>query len=374
MFLQEQPIKFKENYFQLLKAMGTLSNLYSDSKVPYLYYRGHENAFCKAFEADNLSRSDVSADASKGFLGIGLKTFLNNNGKTFQKVAEFNKKRAFFSKMEDKPKELAKAISEMRNKRLDVTKSLHGLENMIYHCVTRTDNKFYIFEEIMDAINIDDIDIIKNDKVKVLFSDGLHEYNFNYSKSTLFKKFNTKNYIDLDVQILDDPFKMLLDFINKMEGMKLQKEAQTVSLPLFSLKGKKHVPEKSGLNQWNAGGRKRSNKEVYIPVPVWIHKRMPDFFPARDKNFNLYLPDKKVLSAKICQENGKALMSNPNTALGDWLIDDVLKVEEGKIVTYEMLEDIGIDSVEIEKIDNENFLINFTEIGSYEKFHEQNNK
>jgi hypothetical protein len=107
---------------------------------------------------------------------------------------------------------------------------------------------------------------------------------------------------------------------------------------------------------------------VYIGIPAWIHTVFPKFFPDRDQPFNLRLPNKKILSAKICQENGKALMSNPNTDLGEWLIDEVLKIKTGEIVTYELLEEIGIDCVEIIKIDNSNFAIDFRPIGQYEDF------
>lgn len=48
---------------------------------------------------------------------------------------------------------------------------------------------------------------------------------------------------------------------------------------------------------------------------------------------------------KICQEDGKALMSNPNKDLGKWILRDVLHVEEGHLITYEDLLKIGIDSI-----------------------------
>ena len=90
-FFFKQDEESRKLYTDLLKMMGLLSNLFAESKNPFLYYRAMENIFCKAFNADNLSRSDVSADAGKNGIGIGLKTFLQNNGNTFQKIAEFNK-------------------------------------------------------------------------------------------------------------------------------------------------------------------------------------------------------------------------------------------------------------------------------------------
>ena len=58
-----------------------------------------ENIFCISFGANNLSRSDISVDAGKNGIGIGLKTFLQSNGKTFQKVAEFNKRKLSVTKV-----------------------------------------------------------------------------------------------------------------------------------------------------------------------------------------------------------------------------------------------------------------------------------
>ena len=65
-------------------------------------------------------------------------------------------------------------------------------------------------------------------------------------------------------------------------------------------------------------------------------------------------------------------MSNPNTDLGDWLINEVLDIEEGKIVTLKTLEEVGIDSVEIKKQSGDNYSIDFKDIGSYEEFYEEN--
>lgn len=122
------------------------------------------------------------------------------------------------------------------------------------------------------------------------------------------------------------------------------------------------------VNQWNAKGRLRDPDEVYIPIPAWIHKVFANFFPSRDEPFKLILPDRTELSAKVCQENGKALMTNPNKDLGKWLLRKVLKLDEEQLLTYNMLEKKGIDSIEISKNNDGSFNINFKEIGTYENF------
>ena len=78
-FLMDQDAQQRDYYINTLKSVGALSRLFSESAEPYLYYRLAENIFCKSFEAENLSRTDTSADASKGAIGIGLKTYLQNN-------------------------------------------------------------------------------------------------------------------------------------------------------------------------------------------------------------------------------------------------------------------------------------------------------
>lgn len=129
-----------------------------------------------------------------------------------------------------------------------------------------------------------------------------------------------------------------------------------------------YADEKSGLNQWNAGGRDRNPNEVYIPVPAEIHKKFPGFFPDRDTPFNLKLPNGNKMKSKICQDGDKALMSYSNRELGQWILRDILKLKEGEVLNYEKLQKIGIDSVRIDKISNSDFEINFSKTGSYEKF------
>ena len=75
----------------MLRILGSLTNLFSDNKIPYLNYRVTENLFCKAFSAKNLARADVSVDATLEDAGIGIKTFIDKNGKSVEKIAEFNK-------------------------------------------------------------------------------------------------------------------------------------------------------------------------------------------------------------------------------------------------------------------------------------------
>jgi hypothetical protein len=367
MFYLNQKNTDKELYQKNLCVIGSLSNLFSSSNIPYLYYRIAEKIFCRVFDAEDLSRSNISADAKKGNLGIGLKTFLAKNNNTFQKVAEFNANRNLYLNISSK--ELIKKISEVRNNRIDLTENAYNLEKSIYHCVLRDKGKFKIFEENMDRIDIENIRNIKTNKSSIVFNDGIHEYSFLPSKSSLTKRFKTENIIsEFNIDILEDPIIELQKCLHKEILLTKQdkKIGEVIFLPLYGRK--QTVFEKSGLNQWNAGGRDRHHNEVYIPVPIVIHQLFPDFFPDKDMSFNLKFPDGEKVIAKICQENGKALMTQSNRKLGKLILRDGLKLNIGELATYDKLQLLGIDSVRIDKISISEFEINFSKNGSYEKF------
>ena len=381
MFYEKQPLKQQNNYKCMLKVMGSLSNLFSESNQPYLYYRCHENIFCKYFEAQNLSREDSSADAQKGKIGIGLKTWV---GADNQKIAEFNKLKEEYMNLQ--PYEMICKIASYRNERIRITQNLHGIDEMIYHIVKRVPNAMQIYEYAFEMIDIDNIkiDSKKSSATNIYFQDGKHEYHFNISKSTLYMIF--KNMILLDsfnVDILEDPYQYLENIAKKNKNIldnmmtKIKPEHEQLCLRLYTVNRitkEKVVEQKSGLNQWN-GARKgrdgnykpRNPNEVYIPYPKKDRIRSKGFFPDRNVSFELLLPDGKSIQAKVCQENGKAIMSNPNSELGEWLLRNVFELPIGQVVTYKDLQVYGIDSVIFTKLGNNKYKIDFTYIGTYEK-------
>jgi hypothetical protein len=148
-------------------------------------------------------------------------------------------------------------------------------------------------------------------------------------------------------------------------------------LPLYSIRrGEKVIPEKSGINQWNGGGRSRKPGESYIPVPKQVHRVAGSIFPKRDKHFELLLPNSQTVIAKLCQDGSKALMSSPNDHLNFWLyelIDGTIanyisRYSKGAAYLYEDLQSIGIDCVRFEKITGEVFKITPQAIGTYEQW------
>lgn len=394
MFYEKQPKAQQEEYKRMLAMVGRMSNLFSESDCPYLAYRAHENIFCKYFQAENLARADCSADAKKDGVGIGLKTWMGNDD---QKVAEFGKTKKSYTDL--KGMELVKKIAEYRNERIRVTMNMHGIREMIYHVVKRIPHSMQIMECAFDPIDIPNIVLIpeRGNDNNTYFTDGRHTYHFSVSKNTLYMIFDDLELLDtVNVEIIDDPYGWLKDIValngiepslmsdieyemkvgdksKKVTVTTLKKEPpakEQLCLPLYSKKqGEKFVGEKSGLNQWNASGRKRDPDELYIPFQAVDRNRKTDFFPPRDTPFVLHLPDGTDISAKVCQDGGKAIMSNPNKVLGKWLLRDVLELPERTLITYEMLERFGIDSVVFTKIGDLEYSIDFAEIGTYESFY-----
>ncbi len=107
---------------------------------------------------------------------------------------------------------------------------------------------------------------------------------------------------------------------------------------------------------------------MYIPVPAQIHQLAPHFFPPRDTPFDLKTPLGESLCAKLCQDNSKALISNPNHALANWLLKTALRLQEGELTAYEKMQILGLDCVVIEKIQEGVYSIDIRPLGSYERF------
>ena len=184
-------------------------------------------------------------------------------------------------------------------------------------------------------------------------------------------------------------------------------EYDEIYLPLYSY-ATKQVQEKSGLNAWNAAPKNPQNpilrplNEVYIPIPRELHKKVPDFFvqnifqfeekqlecstlgiTKEEIRFKLVLPNGKEIPAIVTQDNHKALQSgsrteiNPETgqfygqsALGQWLLVDVLGLNRRILVTRDWLIKKDVDSVRLwhKKGDYNRFFIDIAPVNSFERF------
>lgn len=402
-----------EKYANLLKAVASMSRLYSDNNKAFIHSRFVEKLYVECAKATDLSRSDMSFDAIlHKDIGVGVKTFLADNiniGKS-EKVAEFTKNASLGDFRGLNHSAYAKKASELRNNRVisDANEYSVDLNKSIYHCLVRTNDGALIHEEPYRLVAIDSIkptdsrgneipNFLDEEKGHTYFTDGICKYRYDVAKNVLYKKFELNEYKNsalIELEIYDDIFEKILKWTNQTPSTKeiiqvveaiAPKPVQAIKtdfviLPLYSTKskGKREVQEKSGINQWNAGGRERKFGESYIPIPMAIHDAHPNFFPAKDVKFKLTLPNGKVISAKVCQENNKALMSDPNTDLCEWLytiIDKNLDIAKERFVeerpyTYEDLRKVGKDSVRVIKVDGEpnSYRLESSNLGSYEEF------
>lgn len=390
MYYDKQPPAKQQAYKDMLNAIGRLSRMFSENRAPYLAYRAHENIFAKYFEIENNARHDDSADAYdlEARVGIGLKTWMGNDD---QKVAEFGRQRPLYEHLDGL--ELIIAIAQFRNERIQTTKNAHGLNELIYHIVKRTPGQMGIYESAFDEIDIDHIELqsSRGTANNIYFTDGRHTYHFSRSKNTLYMDFSHMQKLDSFEVVIDaDPF----DFLATTQAAKRASEATIVTpkphdclcLRLYTLEhGIKTVAPKSGLNQWNgarnsysapdADGKRtllkstpRHEDELYIPYPK-VDRERKSFFPPRNVHFDLRLPNGRTIQAKVCQQDGKAIMSNPNQDLGHWLLRDVFELEPGELVTYELLQRKNVDSAMFTKTGEGAYSIEFCELGTYEKFY-----
>jgi hypothetical protein len=395
-----------DTYSKYIKAVAGLSGLFSDSATPLINYRTAERLFTKVSGYKDESRKDCSFDAVSpdSKIGVGVKTFTctSVSDTSNEKVAEFSKAAYLKELMGLKGKALATKVGEFRNQRIlsDVRELELEMSHSYYHCLVRIPGGVVVHEEPYELLDLTNLKPLtrtgkettswaSGDGETIYFTDGKSRYSFHSGKNTLFKKFDLTTYSTsavIGTSIVADIFDGILNFfqIGSVVGseagalrISMPEDAEFVILPLYSTRN--HAPgDKSGINQWNAGGRKRSFGEAYIPVPADVKNLKPDFFPARDKKFKLLLPNGKNIKAKICQENGKALMADPNTDLCDWLfrmIDGDMSIATERLTNsnpykYEDLLKIGKDAVEIRKTPSgpADYELRLAGVGSYEEF------
>lgn len=400
----------QEKYLNRISILGILSGLFKEldgenGKKPYLHYRNHEISFIDSFNVQGITRKDSAFDAivriNGKVIGVGLKTWIHSSDYSNQKVAEFNKKskelRELFTLGYDK--ELVHRISELRNNRIDDDKRLYETELDIYHFITRDNNCFYVIESNYEKIDIDNIRNITKTETSISFDDGKNSYLFNMSKSTLFKKFNAsqeERILSIPIDIHRNPFSILENLFQDTDRIPnncntLQQNIQISSkavidnnfiiLPLYNdddylVNGKSAFNASLGSSKVKGSNKPRPAYEAYAPIPVYIHHLYPNFFSfnaldreARHKsNFNLHLPNGEIIIAKITQDNGKSLQTNPQSILGKWLLFSIFGLGEYEPLTRDILDEKEIDSIKVTKIDNNNFSVNIGNYLDYERW------
>ncbi len=194
----------------------------------------------------------------------------------------------------------------------------YAIEEFSYRYILRHDYSLSVHECPMDRVDLDSLKVIKENQKGFDFTDGHNDYKFNRAKSTMFKRFPLdKPIYEFGVTYIDDPEDAILKILDLANESSAEDEEETITLPLYSSRNGGYVPERSGLNRWNAKGRPRDFNKICIPYNKSLRDITKDFFPSRDVPFYLELPNGKHMSAKVCQADGKAIMSNPNRDLGE---------------------------------------------------------
>ncbi len=416
-------IEQRKEYIKFLQVYGALSNLFRQKKgdmIPYLDSKFQETIFARIFESQNADIGNTPHDVVSIFgndrIGIGLKTWMNSKP-SFQKVMQLKRYKNDIDDIRriNDNEALAHKISEIKNERLKSDYKRLGLSdnNNIYHYITRDEGCFTINECAYPLVDLSNLREFNLTTTSFSWSDGFKEYKYTFGDSQIHQKFDSSTrdtflLHQFDIQIIEDPFSFLLkayfNFINKAKVA--VKDIIEVYLPLYSYRSKE-VEAKSGLNAWNAAPKNKGSdtlrplNEVYIPIPRDFHKKHPDFFTNNifkfeeeqkrfqgnrenkpEIRFYLQLPNGKKIPSLVTQSNMKGLQSGSNTerdengkyygqsALGQWLLVDVLGLKERRLVTREWLQKKGTDSVRLWRDKNDYSIINidFAPTGSFEAF------
>jgi NgoFVII restriction endonuclease len=412
----------RNEYIQFLQVYGALSNLFRQKQgelIPYLDSKFQETVFAKIFNSQNVDIGNTPHDVLSIFgderIGIGLKTWMSSKP-SFQKVMQLKRFQNDINKIIKNDFEaLAYKISEIRNEKMRSDYKRLGLseDKNIYHYVTRDEGRFNLNESSYLLIDTNNLKDFNSTPTSFSWSDGNKNYKFTFGDSQIWQKFDsskqdTFKLKQFDVNIIQDPFKFLLDSYLNLIGTAKQLEIDIVEayLPLYSYQTKE-VEDKSGLNAWNGASKSKDSEalrplnEVYIPVPIDFHKKYPNFFTKDiftiikeranydgskeykpEVRFHLQLPNGKRIPALLTGDNMKNFQSGSNreydengkrygqSALGQWLLLDVLGLKERKLVTREWLKLKGTDSVRLwrKKDDYSSINIDFAPIGSFESF------
>jgi hypothetical protein len=396
----------EDTYQKILKNVGSLSSLFTDAASPYLSSKFVEKLYAYAAEGVDLSSRDMSFDVRlNSGVGVGVKTFVATSlsASRSEKIAEFSAVAAIGEFEGLSPLNLAIKVSVLRNSRVSSDANIYeiDLSKSIYHCLVRTPTGCFIHEESYSLIDTKNLQIVpptnSGRSRHIKFTDGESTYIFNISKNTLYKKFILNSGLNgelMEISVVEDIFEKMLnehailatvssseksveveEHLAKVQMSDLYQDS--IVLPLYSTRDRT-VPKKSGINQWNASGRDRKFGEAYIPIPAEVRRKHKGFLPSRDVPFQLRMPNGEILEARVCQDDGKALMSSPNSALCEWLfklIDQSQWKSRQRMIshqpyTYEDLVNIGQDSVLIAKVPDSKGVYELIPLplGSFEDF------
>lgn len=411
----------ESRYESLIRAIGSLSGLFGDGVNANIHYRTVERLFIYTTKAKDLTRKDKVFDALVGKhfeIGVGIKTFaLQAKGviSKMEKVQELTRIAGRGDLKNLSPEEIVNRVAEIRNKSIKSDSNQFGvdIQKSIYHCLIRIGDSAYIHEQHYPLIDLSSLAPVnsrgkplrrwgrKSKGSTIHFFDGNHHYSFHNSKNTLNMRFEFPGLLksarfDMtripNIWDILDADQLLATLTDRSTDKKIPLSGHSnslgeagvdyVVLPLYrQTRDGKEVSLKSGINFWNAGGRRRKYGEAYVPVPKVVYDIAPHFFPRVGKSFLVQLPDRtSPVKASLCQANGKALMSEKNNELCQWLyriLDPELSDEAFNLppnrppFEYKDLTEIGSDCVVVSKSLSSGstaYNLDLGRIGDFEKF------
>ncbi|MBV6479923.1 MAG: hypothetical protein HGGPFJEG_02729 [Ignavibacteria bacterium] len=128
------------------------------------------------------------------------------------------------------------------------------------------------------------------------------------------------------------------------------------NVTLTFLEKKGEVPSRSGLNWGQRKGREPN--QAYINIPAKIGRS--GFFPDRYKTFTIFTDDKKQFICVRAQDSGKGIHTTLNNSLLGEYFRYRLNLSSGSFITKDDLVKYGRTDVTFYKIDEENYLMDFS--------------
>jgi hypothetical protein len=138
---------------------------------------------------------------------------------------------------------------------------------------------------------------------------------------------------------------------------KLNGKFDFVTLPFISkINGEIQVPKSSGLNWGQRPGREQN--QAYLAVPAYIQRSA--FFPECGVLFEIECDDAEVFQCVRAQANGKAIHTPSNNSLLGLYFRRRLGVMPGYAVRGEHIAKYGRSSVDIYKITDRKYFLDFS--------------
>ncbi len=118
------------------------------------------------------------------------------------------------------------------------------------------------------------------------------------------------------------------------------------------------VAPRSSLNWGHRFEYKRERNQAYIPLKAKVYNS--DFFPLPPQHFTVHTDDNDTLICRRAQQSAKAIETPHNNSLLGRYFRKRLGLSDGQFVTKEDLLRYGRTDVDFYKVDDENYLMDFS--------------